>query len=388
MATLICVVASCQDDKTFDKLVNAKQGITTLFVKFPDGSIQATAGKPQNFPPEGIAYSTGTQWGPSIVNNSANWNTAFSWGNHAGLYEPKLGNPTVDGYVLSSTTTGIRTWVPNGSGGSMVYPSTAGIAVYNGTTWGTSIVNNSANWNTAYSWGNHAGLYKLVTYVPTWSEVTGKPTTLGGYGITDAMSTSHPANVITAAAITSWTMAYNWGDHEGLYRPISWVPSWTDVTGKPTFAAVATSGLFADLLSKPTTVAGYGITNAMTTSHPANVITSTNITNWNTAYSWGNHSGLYKLVTYVPTWTEITGKPSTYTPSAHTHTWTEITNKPPEQELIDALSALDYLPIPGKTTAQINTIVPASGSGIVKDITLNVYKVYKNGAWSIVITDN
>jgi len=38
--------------------------------------------------------------------------------------------------------------------------------------------------------------------------------------------------------------------------------TWADLTGKPTFAAVATSGAFADLLSKPTTLAGYGITDA------------------------------------------------------------------------------------------------------------------------------
>lgn len=41
-----------------------------------------------------------------------------------------------------------------GSGG-MVYPG-AGIALSTGSAWGTSITNNSANWDTAYGWGNHA----------------------------------------------------------------------------------------------------------------------------------------------------------------------------------------------------------------------------------------
>jgi len=44
------------------------------------------------------------------------------------------------------------------------------------------------NWNSAYSWGNHAGLYKLVSYVPAWNEITGKPTSISGYGITDAVT--------------------------------------------------------------------------------------------------------------------------------------------------------------------------------------------------------
>jgi len=38
---------------------------------------------------------------------------------------------------------------------SMVYPG-AGIPVSTGSAWTTSITNNSANWNTAYGWGNHA----------------------------------------------------------------------------------------------------------------------------------------------------------------------------------------------------------------------------------------
>ena len=44
-----------------------------------------------------------------------------------------------------------------------------------------------SNWNTAYGWGNHAGLYRPVSYVPAWSEITSKPTTVSGYGISDAV---------------------------------------------------------------------------------------------------------------------------------------------------------------------------------------------------------
>jgi len=44
------------------------------------------------------------------------------------------------------------------------------------------------NWNTAYGWGNHAGLYRPVSYVPAWSEITSKPTSISGYGITDAVT--------------------------------------------------------------------------------------------------------------------------------------------------------------------------------------------------------
>jgi uncharacterized protein (TIGR02145 family) len=105
-------------------------------------------------------------------------------------------------------------------------------------------------------------------------------------------------------------------DFSGSYgdltnKPLLFDGSWNSLTGKPTFSIVATSGLFSDLLSKPTTLSGYGITDGMSTSHPANAITSTNISNWNTAFIWGNHSGLYRPISYVPAWSEVTGKPTT-----------------------------------------------------------------------------
>ena len=40
-------------------------------------------------------------------------------------------------------------------------------------------------------------------------------------------------------------------------------PSWNEITGKPTFALVAETGNFSDITNKPTTVAGYGITDAV-----------------------------------------------------------------------------------------------------------------------------
>jgi len=108
-------------------------------------------------------------------------------------------------------------------------------------------------------------------------------------------------------------------------KPSLFDGTWTSLTGKPSFATVAASGSYNDLTnkptlfdgswsgitSKPTTLAGYGITNGMSTSHPANAITALNMTNWNTAFGWGNHSGLYRPVGYVPAWSEITSKPTT-----------------------------------------------------------------------------
>jgi hypothetical protein len=65
------------------------------------------------------------------------------------------------GKVLTSGgASAAPTWETPSSG--MVYPG-AGIALSTGSVWGTSITNNSANWNTAYGWGNHASAGYLTT---------------------------------------------------------------------------------------------------------------------------------------------------------------------------------------------------------------------------------
>jgi hypothetical protein len=98
----------------------------------------------------------------------------------------------------------------------------------------------------------------------------------GGIAETDPVFVASPANEITTSNIDNWNSAYAWGDHSGLYRSATWVPVWEDVTNKPTFASVATSGSYNDLTSKPTlfsgnfndlsnkptTLSGYGITDA------------------------------------------------------------------------------------------------------------------------------
>ncbi|MGF1586999.1 MAG: hypothetical protein ACFCUM_16895, partial [Bacteroidales bacterium] len=63
-----------------------------------------------------------------------------------------------------------------------------------------------------------------------------------------------------------------------------------EILNKPVLANIATSGSFNDLGDRPSTLFGYGITDAMSTLHAANGISVVDITSWNTAYSWGDHS--------------------------------------------------------------------------------------------------
>lgn len=151
--------------------------------------------------------------------------------------------------------------------------------------------------------GVTAGSYKQVT-VNLKGIVTGgsNPTTLAGYGITDALSSSY-------------------------------VPSWASITGKPSFATVATSGLFADLNSKPTTLAGYGITDALNSS-------------------------------YVPSWSTITGKP-TFATVATSGLYSDLTGTPAAYSLPTATNlVLGGVKPDGTTISNVAGVISTSASAI------------------------
>lgn len=53
---------------------------------------------------------------------------------------------------------------------------------------------------------------------------------------------------------------------------------------------------------------GTAETDPTVPSHVKN-ITAGEITNWNSAYGWGNHAGQYRSATWVPQWSEVQNKP-------------------------------------------------------------------------------
>jgi len=110
-----------------------------------------------------------------------------------------------------------------GGGGSMVYPG-AGIPVSTGSAWGTSITDNSANWNTAFGWGNHAGLYPTITRFN--DSLTAHTTRFNG------ITTSLSGKLGTGLAfLLSDTAAKTW--------------AWTDITGKPTIVSTETDPVYS-----------------------------------------------------------------------------------------------------------------------------------------------
>jgi hypothetical protein len=121
-------------------------------------------------------------------------------------------NKTIAGWLGFTPVTNARTLTINGTSydlsadrtwtiNSMVYPS-AGIAVSTGTAWGTSITDNSSNWNTAYGWGNHAS----AGYVPGARTLTINGTT---YDLTANRSWTIDSTTAATRTIQKFTSTSN-----------------------------------------------------------------------------------------------------------------------------------------------------------------------------------
>jgi|GEM_PF-2546475 len=265
------------------------------------------------YPGAGIAVSTGSAWDTSIVNNSANWNTAFGWGDHS-IAGYVTGTPwTALGYITDGNTG----W-DNSYGFITAETSHADVVVdgdfisqgimLRGATSGTYsiLTDNSANWNTAFGWGDHS----IAGYV------TGTPWTALGY-ITDGNTGWDNSYGFITDGNTGWDNSYGFitssdgvanitGGAGGqiLYQSASGV---TSKLPNGTVGQVLTS---AGGTGAPgwTTLSGGGMVYpgagiAVSTGSAWDTSIVNNSANWNTAYGWGDHS-IAGYVTGTP-WTAL-----------------------------------------------------------------------------------
>ena len=207
----------------------------------------------------------------------ANWNTAYGWGDHAGAgYLTSLGTALVDADF--------------GSAGLMKTDGAGGYSV---------ITDASANWNTAFGWGNHAsaGYLTSETYtgtvtsvavtVPTGLSVSGSPITSSG---TIAITLTAGYAIPTTAKQTEWDTAFGWGNHASAGY----------LTSETSHADVLVDGDFATAgLMATDGAGGYSIV-------------TNNAANWDTAYGWGDHAsaGYLTSVTESDTLDTVVGRGS------------------------------------------------------------------------------
>ncbi|WP_164489780.1 hypothetical protein [Runella sp. SP2] len=290
-------------------------------------------------------------WVKAITSTQvSNWNAAYSWGNHAGLYAPLARALQVSGTAGrvavsggSQTLAADRSWVVDliaVNATTLSAGSTTQVPVINVDTYGrvTSLSNAAiafpaetdptvpswvkaitstqvSNWNAAYSWGNHA----LAGYLTSYTE-------------TDPTVPSW-VKAITSTQISNWNAAYSWGNHAGLYAPLaralqvsgtagrvavsggsqtlaadrSWVVDLIAVNattlsaGSTTQVPVINVDTYGRVISLSNTEIAFPAETDPTVPSWVKTISSTNIANWNSAYGWGNHALAGYLTSYTET---------------------------------------------------------------------------------------
>ena len=126
-----------------------------------------------------------------------------------------------------------------------------------------------------------SALTNLTIPAQTFASLTGTPTTIAGYGITDATSSASPAFTgtvdftgstsvdFTGATITGTSFLTSYTETDPVVGAITGLVK-SDGAGNISAAVAGTDYLttvaFADVTGTPTTLAGYGITDAANTS--------------------------------------------------------------------------------------------------------------------------
>lgn len=238
--------------------------------------------------------------------DTANWTTAYGWGDHslAGYASTSYVDSAVVGFITAGSLTGyategyVNTSITGLASEGYVDTAVAGVNTFTGAATTITTVQ-IGNWDTAYGWGNHATAGYITTafaindlsdvnagapstgQVLKWSgtewQAASDLTAAGaGIGLSDLSVT------ITPAGINSLT--YNNTTGVFLFTP-------TNLSGYATTSSIVgfiTSGALTGYATQ-----GYvdsAVAGVQTFTGAATTITTTQIGNWDTAYSWGNHA--------------------------------------------------------------------------------------------------
>jgi hypothetical protein len=169
----------------------------------------------EDFASNGILKRTASGVYGIVTDNSSDWNTAFGWGDHS-----------TKGYLKTETD-----------------------PVFNASASKTITTSDKTNWNNAFGWGDHS----LQGYLKTE---------------TDPVFTASTANTITLTDKTNWNSAFGWGNHASAGY----------LTSQITHSDVLVDGDFTSNGIMKRTASG------------VYAILTDNSTDWNTAFGWGNHS--------------------------------------------------------------------------------------------------
>lgn len=138
----------------------------------------------------------------------------------------------------------------------------------------TTLANwNAGDWDTAYSWGDHAQAGYWV------DNATSRSNWDTAYGWGDHGTVGYW--VEDSVKITNWDTAYGWGDHGAAGYLVATAASYNN-TNWDTSYSWGDHALAGYLTS-------YTETDPVFGASAASGIAAGDITNWNTAYGWGDH---------------------------------------------------------------------------------------------------
>ena len=168
------------------------------------------------------------------------------------------------------------------------YLTTADSSNWEGTY--TSVLGTSSQWDTAYTWGNHATQNYLTDYTVTESDVTAHQNALH---VTSTVSNNSG----------DWETAHSWGDHsQQSYATTSDVST---AISNLVDSAPTTLDTLNELAAALGDDANFSttITTSIGTKWTQD---NTKISNWDTAYGWGNHATQNYLTDYTVTQSDVT----------------------------------------------------------------------------------
>jgi len=237
--------------------------------------------------------------GVSLTINDGYGNANITWNHKSGVPEQDGNAARIE--VNTDSTSGAAMYFElksNVSSGTAVNLTngmtlTEGNLNVNGTVTATG--GNSTNWNTAYGWGDHASAGYL-TSASTQSKYLRSDVNdqmlaqlSGGFGSVTTSGTTDWNDSTNARSGGGYTLllgtATNGPGGSTYYHPFSFEYSNKDGTGNMTQFAIPYNGtnLFFRYRYSSTW-------NAWTTVWTSGNFSSTDISNWNTAYGWGDHS--------------------------------------------------------------------------------------------------
>ena len=189
-----------------------------------------------------------------------------------------------------------------------------------------------------------------------WSKVAGRPTTISGYGITDAYTKTEVDASLAGTAPATHTHAIS--DVTNLQASLD---------AKAPLASPALTGV----PTAPTAVAGTNSTQIATTAFVSSAMSAAGAGDMLRSVYDTNNDGKVNAAdsSDAAPWSGITGKPSTFTPSYHTHIIADVTGL---QTALDGKADTSHAHIIADVTglqAAIDSKANTSHAHIIADVT-------------------